>query len=61
MIGGSGFPAAMIQAIAAGKPLPQAKKYNRFKPTKFLLRSDWALAASGGARVKLHEAKQRTE
>ena len=26
MIGGSGFPAAMILAIAAGKPLPQAQK-----------------------------------
>jgi len=34
------------------KPLPQSKN-NRYQTTKFLFRSDWTLAASGGARFKL--------
>ena len=51
MAGGSGFQPRFTRAIAVKKPLPQSKN-NRFKTTKFLFRSDWTLAASGGARMK---------
>ena len=36
-----------------GQVAPQALP-DAYETTKFLLRSDWTLAASGGARVKLH-------
>ena len=37
------------------KAAPTSQKNNQFKNTKFLSRSDWALAASGGALVKPHQ------
>jgi hypothetical protein len=52
MIGGSGFPAAMIRAIAAEKPLPQAPKITDSKLLSFLSDQTGNLLASGVVQMK---------
>jgi len=53
MTGGSGFQPRFTRAIAVKNR--SHKQYRHYESTKFLFRSDWTLAVSGGAYMKLRQ------